>query len=528
MYIKRGKKALLLAVCTMLVFTSSLFAGPKVTPENAIREDGFYYGYGKGKSQEEAMIVAKADLVASALTAELRLDNPRASFVNVTEEESAARFEGVKVKPFIESNKKAKVPSVLLRMENEEFAEIENAYRAKVRESIAAINTKSLNGAIEVITMLGETGLFNILTSEEGGDELLSSILENQISEIVGGYSFDLSVKDGIVAGDEEFVVTVKDSNGKGVDGFLLSILWSGKDVEDASEVKTDKNGKVVCKLPKKDGFVNCPVTLLASTTLSKISKNSRNLRKLDAQLGAEGRYVYVKDFDEMFKFVNVPAGEFMAGALESDSKASKREVPHEVTTDEYNISVYPVTNEQYGMYLHITGSETVPEYFENPDYNNEKQPVVGVSYDDALGFIAWLSEETGKSFRLPTEEEWEKAARAGKDVIYPWGDESPKSGKRANYKGNGKFKGPSPVGAFDKAVNEWGIYDMSGNVWELTSTCREELEEGAEPSKYVVKGGSWMDGPTDLRISNYREIEKNGNGPDIGFRLVLEKGVSK
>ena len=68
---------------------------------------------------------------------------------------------------------------------------------------------------------------------------------------------------------------------------------------------------------------------------------------------------------------------------------------------------------------------------------------------------------------------------------------------------------------------------DMSGNVWELTSSTRETLDEGAEPTKYVAKGGSWMDGPADLRISNYREIEKTDMGPDIGFRLVLEKGAS-
>ena len=164
--------------------------------------------------------------------------------------------------------------------------------------------------------------------------------------------------------------------------------------------------------------------------------------------------------------------------------------------------------------------AESAPDYFDNPDYNQGKQPVVAVSYSDAEAYAAWLSEQTGSTYRLPTEEEWEKAARAGADIIYPWGDENPTDGKRANYKGNGKFTKTSPVGSFENGNNAWGLVDMSGNVAEWTSSSHGI--EG-ETNLRTVKGGSWMGGPTELRISNYRNINSKNGYADVGFRLVKE-----
>ena len=188
--------------------------------------------------------------------------------------------------------------------------------------------------------------------------------------------------------------------------------------------------------------------------------------------------------------------------------------------TGEFLIDSFPVTNALYGMFLDDTAAQS-PEYWENPDYNQDDQPVIGVSWEDTGRFAAWLSERLGVTKRLPTEDEWEKAARGGLDVLYPWGDQGPAEGPRANFNGNGRFHAPSPVGSFESGKNAWGLFDMAGNVWQWTSTT-DGLTAGGEPA-VIVKGGSWMDGPTDLRISNRRELDPSKGYVDVGFRLVTE-----
>ena len=181
---------------------------------------------------------------------------------------------------------------------------------------------------------------------------------------------------------------------------------------------------------------------------------------------------------------------------------------------------MYPVTNALYEMFLDDTGATTFPEYWDNPDYNEPGQPVVGVSLEDANRFAAWLSARLGVKKRLPTEDEWEKAARGGQDVIYPWGDQGPADGVRANYSGNGRFSATSPVGSFEAGRNAFGLYDMAGNVWQWTST---PLAAGTGLPRRIVKGGSWMDGPNDLRVSNRRDVDPSKGYVDVGFRLVRE-----
>jgi len=287
--------------------------------------------------------------------------------------------------------------------------------------------------------------------------------------------------------------------------------------------VTTDSTGSAKIDFPLSDAYMDSVLELTVSTSFGAEKFVSPQMRVIDNISAVDARYYTVSDINQTFAFVNVEGGEFMAGALAQDVKAAKKEAARQVSVEEFAMAVNPVTNFQYATYLYLTRNDDAPEYFVNSDYNGQLQPVIGVSFEDAEAYAAWLSEQTGEKFRLPTDDEWEKAARAGQEIVYPWGDDSPASAKNANYKGNGKYKFTSPVGAYETGINALGIADMSGNVWEWTSSMRNLAEDS---EMRTVKGGSWMDGPNDLRISNYKNIEKSNKYPDVGFRLVKE--VSK
>jgi formylglycine-generating enzyme required for sulfatase activity len=161
------------------------------------------------------------------------------------------------------------------------------------------------------------------------------------------------------------------------------------------------------------------------------------------------------------------------------------------------------------------------PDFWDD-SAEKENHPVVGVSQKEAQAYAQWLNTLFDIKKRLPTEDEWEKAARGGMEGIYPWGDESPKDNIRANYNGNNRYDGTSPVGSFEKGDNAFGLSDMAGNVWQWTSTPSGE-ESANGPAKVIVKGGSWMDGPNELRVSNRKELDPAKQYGDVGFRLVRE-----
>jgi formylglycine-generating enzyme required for sulfatase activity len=157
------------------------------------------------------------------------------------------------------------------------------------------------------------------------------------------------------------------------------------------------------------------------------------------------------------------------------------------------------------------------------------RQPAINVSWPDAQRYVEWLSRLTGRSYRLLTEAEWEYAARAGTATAYYWGDEIGKG--NANCDGCGSewdSKQTAPVGSF--AANSFGLYDMAGNVWQWVQDCYHDGYDGApgdgsawtegDCRRRVVRGGSWIDLPRNLRsairnwdTSGYRDV-------DLGFRV--------
>ncbi len=532
-------KRIALTLFITMVACSSLSAKSKSKPKNELvkEEDGFYYGYGKGSSLEDSIAIAKKDLLENALTAMVRVSDPAAKKITVGEEVVDERLGNIK--PFSQSKSG---DNVVYRIKEVDWTKNETAFQKKLRDTLVSDYNKLISSrdvavkfelAASILSTLEKNGETNLLTYQDGATELLSRKVENICKTIAEGFEVSFSVKDCILSENPEIEITVKDNAGTPVSGLKLKTVWAAPYVSVLSEestleevvsfVKTDSTGSAKIDFPLSEEYLNCVLDLTITTSFGAEKFVSPQMRAIDNISSVDARYFVASDINQTYSFANVEGGEFNVGALGHDAKAAKKEAAHTVTLEAFDIAVAPVTNYQYALYLYLTRNEATPEYFVNSDYNNPNQPVIGVSLEDAENYAAWLSTQINATLRLPTDDEWEVAARAGAEFIYPWGDDDPSKGKKANYKGNGKYKYTSPVGAFETGINAWGLMDMSGNVWEWTTSMRN-LPEDSEMR--TVKGGSWMDGANDLRISNYKNIDKTQKYPDVGFRLVKE--VSK
>lgn len=176
--------------------------------------------------------------------------------------------------------------------------------------------------------------------------------------------------------------------------------------------------------------------------------------------------------------------------------------MPYEVTFDDWKLCFK--TGGCRGVRLDDNG------------FGRGQRPVINVSYDEAVMYAQWLSSSTGKHYRLPTEDEWEYAARAGTTTPYWWGNEI--GNNNANCSGCGSQwdgKSTAPVGSFK--ANAFGLYDTAGNVWEWTSSCQGDC------SLRVVRGGSWAYKPEFLRVFVRSWDVASLRYSNIGFRLVQD-----
>ncbi|MFC1717272.1 formylglycine-generating enzyme family protein [Candidatus Poribacteria bacterium] len=238
---------------------------------------------------------------------------------------------------------------------------------------------------------------------------------------------------------------------------------------------------------------------------------------------------------------VLIPAGEFQMGTdpaeipelvQQSGGNAPwfEHETPrHTVYVDAFYMDVYEVTNAQYEAFIDATG-HSAPGFWHDTRYNAPEQPVVGVRNHDAVIFARLA----GK--RLPTEAEWEKAARGGLvGKRYPWGDDV--SHDDANYSGTGGkdvWSSTSPVGSF--APNGYGLYDMGGNVWEWCADWYFSLYYASSPPNNplgpmvpnsglsrVLRGGCWHSSPNILRVAIREKAHPTETTNHIGFRCVSQ-----
>jgi formylglycine-generating enzyme required for sulfatase activity len=232
-------------------------------------------------------------------------------------------------------------------------------------------------------------------------------------------------------------------------------------------------------------------------------------------------------------ELVRVPAGEFLMGSDPAkDEDAIDWEQPqHTIELPEFAIGKYPITNAQYAAFVRATGHRA-PKHWEKGGVpsGEEDHPVFFVSWEDAIAFCEWLSQETGKGFVLPSEAEWEKAARGTDGRIYPWGDESP-TADLCNFDKN--IGGTTSVGNYSPAGDSpYDCADMAGNVWEWTRSLykdypydsgdgRENLESDG---RRVVRGGAFSYTEDGVRCAfrNYRH--PHNRSYNLGFRVVVSR----
>ncbi len=222
-----------------------------------------------------------------------------------------------------------------------------------------------------------------------------------------------------------------------------------------------------------------------------------------------------------------VPAGDFLMGSNDSDALASSDEKPqHTVYLDAFWIDKTEVTNAMYAKCVSAgacqppggNGSNTRNSYYGNSQYDNYS--VINVSWNDATAYCQWVGR------RLPTEAEWEKAARSTDGRIYPWGNASPDP-TLLNF--NQNINDTTEVGKYPSSASPYGALDMAGNVrewvadWYDPSYYANSLAENptgpSSGDRRVLRGGSWLNPWRDVRGANrYRDVPDIRNY-DVGFR---------
>jgi len=234
-------------------------------------------------------------------------------------------------------------------------------------------------------------------------------------------------------------------------------------------------------------------------------------------------------------ELIVIPAGVFTMGAVHGGGDSDEKPVHQVKIARSFAVGRFEITFEEYDRFCDATGREKPKDgrrWFPFSNWGRGNRPVINVSWDDAVAYTRWLSEQTGKNYRLPSESEWEYAAKAGSEDRYWWGFNVGEN--RANCKGCGsKFDGKktAPAGSF--APNPLGLHETAGNVWEWCQDRWHESYEGApvdgsawevgDDVRRVQRGGSFGSKPRYVRSSARGRGKPVDRYVYLGFRVVRD-----
>ncbi len=226
--------------------------------------------------------------------------------------------------------------------------------------------------------------------------------------------------------------------------------------------------------------------------------------------------------------WANISSGEFKMGDNFDDDNFLDDEPVHTVYLDSYSIAKHEMTFELYDKYCDVTGKTRLGD----EGWGRGTRPVINVSWDEAKAFCDWLSQKTGKNIHLPTEAQWERAARGTDQRKYPWGNSTPFC-SQCNFYGYDCYFGKSmPVGSYPSAgVN--GLYDMAGNVDELcsdwysnsyySSSTYSNPQGPSSGSQRVTRGGNWWDDEFDINSYQRGSCYPDSKSYRKGFRIAMD-----
>ena len=294
--------------------------------------------------------------------------------------------------------------------------------------------------------------------------------------------------------------------------GFASTTTYSADDIESARKKCTELGFK-----PKTEGFGKCVLQLSRPEESRPAAVGISNTVRVSGSP--------LKDCTDCPEMVAIPAGSFLMGSkvdpfAESHSQPSPDEMPqHKVSIKAFSLGKFEVTQEQWFALMGNLPS----------NFKGRTLPVEQVSWDEAQAFVKKLSEKTGKKYRLPSEAEWEYAARAGSQTAYSFGDDARELGRYAWF---GENSGMTTHAVGEKQPNAFGLYDMSGNVLEWTEDCWNDNYNGAPTdgrawtagncSRRGLRGGSWFD-PDGLRTGYRYWFPTASRNNSSGFRVARE-----
>jgi len=223
-------------------------------------------------------------------------------------------------------------------------------------------------------------------------------------------------------------------------------------------------------------------------------------------------------------EMITIPEGSFLMGC---DQGARNERPVHRVWVGRFAMARATVTNRLYQCFIQDAARETPASFFDEK-FNHPDQPVSSVSWFDALGYCEWLAERTGKGYRLPTEAEWERAARGGLEgKLYTWGDDPPQS--QPDYYSSW-LNGPERIA--QRPPNGFGLHDMAENVHEWCVDWYDEQYYSVSPeanpqgpatgTRKASRGGSWRHQIKITRVAARSSIPPQFRYSDYGFRCAL------